>query len=167
MVKLYGFCLSIAYVVCPHQSYIESLPTLWLYMSTDKMEEIGLFNSKTQDIRSPELCTRSKSIISTSLWGSGGRSIHGFGKQSWSIPLIKVSPCFLPPGRLSPAGVGPCRYSWHLFIHSCISHVLYKLAGKGLERKKRVAKKKENPWVYFNYSTWVYFRGRALHVHID
>ena len=47
------------------------------------MEEIGdMFNSKTQDIHSPDERTQPKSIISTSLWGSGG-GIHGFGKQSW------------------------------------------------------------------------------------
>jgi len=28
-VKLYGFCLSIAYIPHPRHSYIESLPTLW------------------------------------------------------------------------------------------------------------------------------------------
>ena len=31
MAKLCGFCLSIAYIACPRQSYIESLPTLWLW----------------------------------------------------------------------------------------------------------------------------------------
>jgi len=27
--KLYGFCLSVAYIARPCQSYIWSLPTLW------------------------------------------------------------------------------------------------------------------------------------------
>ena len=29
MVKLYGFCLSIAYIARRRHPYIESLPTLW------------------------------------------------------------------------------------------------------------------------------------------
>ena len=33
VVKLYGFCLSIAYVAHSYHPYIESLPTLWYYTS--------------------------------------------------------------------------------------------------------------------------------------
>ena len=53
VVKLYGFCLSIAYIVRQCHPYIESLPTLWLVEDEHLVNRCGRGSSQTLGILSP------------------------------------------------------------------------------------------------------------------
>ena len=138
MVKLYGFCLTIAYIARPRHPYIESLPTLWYHIASQIWQllqhygfiSIGQCKVKYFSLSFLEEAAKKLHIVLQCIYGHDFLSPHttiALGVKNY--PSACMSSCFdellpysLSSKKMSVSSIGRLTHKIASFLSLISTH---------------------------------------------